>query len=106
MIQILLTLVVLVLLSTTGVTLAFYLVWHYDRRNCPVPGEAGERPPPLPAGRVAVAIAGEASALCLLVLAYPLRLTHDVTPARDRQPGRKPVILIHGYGGNLSLIHI
>lgn len=93
-----LALVVLALVPAY-VTLAFYLVWHYDRRNFPLRGPDGGSPP-LAAGRVMRGIAFEAFSLSVLILTYPLRLIHDLSPTRCRRPGQKPVILVHGYGGN------
>ena len=45
MIWILSLILVVVILIPTYVTLAFYLVWHYDRRNFQAPPTDGERDP-------------------------------------------------------------
>ncbi|MDX1802949.1 MAG: alpha/beta fold hydrolase [Alcanivorax sp.] len=93
------SLLILLVLVTTTITVLFYLVWYFDRRNFPAQAV-------LPGGRplhwwgVLVGMAFEAFSLTLLVVSYPLRLIHDVTPARLRRPGETPVILVHGYGGN------
>ena len=91
---------VVIALIPTYVTLAFYLVWHYDRRNFPLRAEDSGAQPPLSGARVMRGIAYEAFSLSFLMLTYPLRLIHDLSPTRCRRPGQKPVILVHGYGGN------
>lgn len=90
---------VLIALIPTYVTLTFFLVWHYDRRNFPEP-VAGRAPASLKAGTVVRGILLEALSLTFLTATYPLRLFHDASPARSRRPGQRPVILVHGYGGN------
>lgn len=91
---------VVIALIPTYVTLAFYLVWHYDRRNFPLRAEDGGEPAPLSGSRVLLGIAKEAFSLSFLMLTYPLRLIQDLSPTRCRRPGQKPVILVHGYGGD------
>lgn len=91
---------VVIALIPTYVTLTFYLVWHYDRRNFPQTDADGSESSPLPAGRVLRGIFWEALSLSFLIITYPLRLIQDASPARCRRPGQKPVILVHGYGGN------
>lgn len=100
MVWILVLILVGIALIPTGVTLALYLVWHYDRRNFPQLDETGSEPDPLPAGPVARGMLWESLSLTLLVATYPLRLIHDTSPARSRRQGQRPVILVHGYGGN------
>ena len=90
---------VVIVLIPTYVTLAFYLVWHYDRRNFPEP-VLGEAPPALKPGRVVRAMLLEAASLTFLVATYPLRVIQDASPKRAHASDRPPVVLIHGYGGN------
>ena len=99
MIWILSLILVVVILIPTYVTLAFYLVWHYDRRNFQAPPAEGERDP-LRGSAVARAILVEAASLTFLSGTYPLRLLHDASPKRARACDHRPVILVHGYGGN------
>lgn len=99
MIWVLSVVLVVVVLIPAYVTLAFYLVWHFDRRNFQAPPEDGERDP-LVGGAVVRAILFEAASLTFLVASYPLRLLHDASPKRGRPSDRRPVVLIHGYGGN------
>lgn len=98
MIWLLIPLAVMVLIPTY-VTLAFYLVWHFDRRNFPEP-VLGREPERLKPAAVVRAMLVESASLTFLVATYPLRLFHDASPARSRRPGQRPVILVHGYGGN------
>ena len=83
MIWILSLILVVVILIPTYVTLAFYLVWHYDRRNFQAPPADGERDP-LRGAAVARAILVEAASLTFLSGTYPLRLLHDASPKRAR----------------------
>ena len=99
MFWILSVILVVVVLIPAYVTLAFYLVWHYDRHNFPEP-VLDEAPAKLKAGRVLRAILLEALSLTFLVATYPLRLIQDASPKRARACDRPPVVLIHGYGGN------
>lgn len=89
----------LIALIPTGVTLVFFLIWHYDRRNFPAP-ETGLAPESLTVATVIRGMLLEAASLTFLVATYPLRLLQDASPARSRRPGQRPVILVHGYGGN------
>ncbi|WP_232802174.1 esterase/lipase family protein [Alloalcanivorax mobilis] len=98
MIWLLIPLVVMALIPTY-VTLAFFLVWHFDRRNFPEPIQDQE-PETLKAAAVVRAMLLESASLTFLMATYPLRLFHDASPARSRRPGQRPVILVHGYGGN------
>ncbi|GAA5131896.1 esterase/lipase family protein [Alloalcanivorax gelatiniphagus] len=99
MIWILSVVLVVVALIPAYVTLAFYLVWFYDRRNFPAPTE-DHQPTPLRPGRTLAAMLLEAVSLSFLVASYPLRLIQDASPKRSRAWDRPPVILVHGYGGN------
>lgn len=97
----LLATILAIILSVTALqTLAFYLVWYFDRRNDPagaeVPGE-GNDISVLPA---LAAIVAEWLAISVLALTYPLRLLHDASPVRTRVHGKNPIIFVHGYGGN------
>ena len=49
---------------------------------------------------MARAILVEAASLTFLSGTYPLRLLHDASPKRARACDHRPVILVHGYGGN------
>lgn len=100
MLWVLALLLAVIVLIPTVVTLALYLVWHYDRRNFPQFDEAGAEPDPLPVGPVLWGILRESLSLSLLLATYPLRLIHDASPANSRRHGQRPVILVHGYGGN------
>lgn len=92
--------IVLVALIPTVVTLLFYLIWYYDRRKSSSEHITDTQPAALPPGRAIGAVLVEALALSVLVLGYPLRLMGDRVALRDRQSGRRPVVLVHGYGGN------
>lgn len=100
MVSILLLVLVGIALIPAAVTLALYLVWHYDRRNFPQYDDAGMTPDPLPVGRVIPGMLRESLSLTFLIATYPLRLIHDASPERSRRAGQRPVILVHGYGGN------
>ncbi|ARB44065.1 esterase/lipase family protein [Alloalcanivorax xenomutans] len=92
-------LLLVLMLIPGALTLVFYLLWYYDRRAFPSPTPADRETAlrPLPA---LLAVAREAISLTVLVLSYPLRLVQDASPQRSRQQGQKPIILVHGYGGN------
>lgn len=92
--------VVAVGLIPAAVTLTLYLLWFYDRRNFPQFADDHAVTEPLTAGRVAVAMLREALSLSLLTATVPLRLLYDASPERCRRRGERPVILVHGYGGN------
>jgi len=93
--------VVLVALIPTGVTLLFYLIWYYDRRVAAA--QDAEAPAAaLPLGRAVGAVLLEALALSVLVLGFPLRLLGDRISPPARRSARRPVVLVHGYGGNSS----
>ncbi|EKF74578.1 hypothetical protein A11A3_08125 [Alcanivorax hongdengensis A-11-3] len=92
-------LLVLAALAVLGLTLTFYICWWYDRRNFPEQAELpGDRP--ISVLRAGVAVLWEWLCLSLLLASYPLRLLHDASPVRSRHHGERPVILVHGYGGN------
>ncbi len=99
MIWILSVVLVVIALIPTYITLAFYLVWFYDRRNFPASKEAQDAASVRP-GRALGAMLLEAASLTFLVATYPLRLVQDASPKRTRAWDRPPVILVHGYGGN------
>ena len=95
------TLVLGTILTITALqTLAFYVIWYFERRTFrelsmiegvdntvrPVPG--------------IVAIIAEWASISVLVLTYPLRLIHDASPVITRRRGETPIILVHGYGGD------
>lgn len=91
--------VLAVALVPTFVTLVLYLIWHYDRRNFKVPPQGGKHEP-LPSGAVVRAVLFEAGSFTLLAFSYLLRVLNDLFPGRVHSSDRRPVMLIHGYGGN------
>lgn len=96
-----------VLALSFGGALSLYFLWYYERCNNderkPLPG-ATQGPLSLLPSLAGISL--EALAFALLVLTYPLRVIHDLTPfraqrRRDKQPrGENPILLVHGWGAN------
>ena len=81
-------------------TFGFFACWYYESRNFPEGGDMPGNDQPLSRTDKLIGALGEWLAMALLVFAYPLRLLHDASPAKERKPGQTPVVLVHGYGGN------
>lgn len=86
--------------SLVGALLLYHL-WLYERQtnteNRALPGSStGE----LSVVTGTFAVGAEALAFALLVLTYPLRIIHDLTPFRAQARGENPILLVHGWGAN------
>lgn len=99
--EILTNIVLLVLAISLAGALSLYHLWYYERRNNDeakvLPGATPGTLNPL-LGLVAILL--EALAFAVLVLTYPLRIIHDLTPFRAQARGEAPIILMHGWGAN------
>lgn len=92
--------VLAVLVISIAGALLLYLMWYHERtrgerRAMPGASEGGLNPLLAPP-----AILLEALAFALLVMTYPLRLVHDLSPYRVQVRGRTPILLVHGWGAN------
>lgn len=80
--------------------LVLYLFWYVERRYGEQKAMPGATPGALNPLLAPPAITLEALAFAVLVLTYPLRLVHDLTPYRAQVRGQTPILLVHGWGAN------
>lgn len=94
--------VVLAVLATSIVgALTLYFLWYYERHsNSETRAMPGATSGPLNPLLAVPAVAFESLSFAVLVLTYPLRLVHDLTPFRAQARGETPIILMHGWGAN------
>ena len=97
-----LTTVVLGVLAVSLVgALLLYHLWLYERQtNTEKRALPGSSTGELSVVTGTFAVGAEALAFALLVLTYPLRVIHDLTPFRAQARGENPILLVHGWGAN------
>lgn len=97
-----LTTVVLGVLAVSLVgALLLYHLWLYERQtNTEKRALPGSSTGELSVVTGTFAVGAEALAFALLVLTYPLRVIHDLTPFRAQTRGENPILLVHGWGAN------